>query len=273
MNQLQHKISRPFAYKSIGNVVKDIDASGRQVAFYANAFDKMDDQYDILRKGAFTKSINEWGPQSTSNRRIKHCLFHDETRLPGAITEMSQDSYGLLTVVKMSDTQLGNDTLQYYQDGVYSEHSIRIGYVAGKITEVKDANVEGGRYYDVKEVKLWHTATVPFGSNEYTPVVGFKSMQTAEEIDAALITLNLRMGSLTKAITSGKYSEDAFKQIAYDLKECQDAYNSLITAKPVCKSTLIENEPNESQKAATAVDYSFLKSFSINGTTRDQTTA
>ncbi len=270
---LQHKLSRPFAYKSLGNTVKDIDSAGRQVAFYANAFDKMDDQLDILRKGAFTKSINEWGPTSASNRRIKHCLFHDETKLPGVITELKQDSYGLLTVVKMSDTQLGNDTLQYYMDGVYSEHSIRIGYIPGKITEVKDAKVEGGMYYDVTEVKLWHTATVPFGSNEFTPVVGFKSMQTAEEIDAALIALNTRMGALTKAVQNGKYSDEACKQLAYDLKEVQDAYNSLITTKPVSKSTLIEAEPNETEKAAQQPDYSFLKSFKINGTQRDQTTA
>jgi HK97 family phage prohead protease len=258
---LQHKLSRPFAYKSVGNAVKDIDTSGRQVVFYANAFDKKDDQLDILRKGCFSKSINEWGPTSAGNRKIKHCLFHDETQLPGAIKELSQDAYGLLTVVKMSDTTLGNDTLQYYSDGVYNEHSIRIGYVKDKIKWVEDTSPEGG-YFDVTEVKLWHTATVSFGSNEYTPVVGIKSLQTEEEINEALLKLNERMSSLTKAITSGKYSDEAFKKIAYDLKEVQDAYNSLITAKPVAKSTLIDNEPNET-KTATQPDYSFLKSFKL----------
>lgn len=257
---LQHKISRPFAYKSIGNVVKDVDTVGRSVVFYSNSFDKKDDQLDVLRKGCFSKSINEWGPASTSNRKVKHCLFHDETLLPGAIKQLSQDAYGLLEVVKMSDTQLGNDTLQYYLDGVYTEHSIRIGYIPDKIKWVDDTSAEGG-YYDVTEVKLWHTATVPFGSNEYTPVIGVKSLQTEDEYNAALLKLNTRMGTLTKAIRSGNYSEDAFKQIAYDLAECQDAYNSLITTKPVDKSTLIEVEPNGNEGQP---DYSFLKHFSIH---------
>lgn len=259
MDRIQHKISKPFAYKSQGNTVKDVDTASRTVVFYSNSFDKMDDQLDIIRKGAFAKSINEWGPQSSGNRKVKHCLFHDETKLPGAIAELSEDNYGLRVAVKMSDTQLGNDTLQYYQDGVYSEHSIRIGYVKDRIKWVEDPSLESGGYFEVTAVKLWHTATVPFGSNEHTPVVGFKSITTDQERTDAIAQLNERFNTLTKALRNGKYSEEAFKDLAYHLTECQDAYNSLITTTQD-KSTLIEDAQNNN---ASKEVFTILSSFSI----------
>lgn len=261
---LQSKISRPFAYKSVGNSIQDI--AGRTVVFYSNAFDKMDDQNDIIRKGAYQKSIQSWGPNAASNRKIKHCLWHDETQMPGVITELAEDQYGLRVAVKMSDTQLGNDTLEYYKDGVYTEHSIRIGYVPGRIKEVKDASVEGGRYFDVTEVKLWHTSTVSFGSNEHTGVIGVKSIATEADRETAIVTINNRMNTLTKAIRNGKYSDEGFKTLSYELSECQDAYNALLQSAPGMKSTLTEQAPHTTPdpgKGTEAPDLTFLKSFSI----------
>lgn len=260
--QIQIKLNRPFAYKSIGNNIADIDTTGRTVVFYASAFDKIDDQLDIVRKGAFKKSIQEWGPDSSATRRIKHCLFHDERHLPGAIKELSEDNYGLKVAVKMSDTVLGNDTLQYYQDGIYTEHSLRAYYVDGKIRWVTDKSLPSEGFYDITEFKLYHTATVPFASNDNTHVVGFKSMDTPEDFETALLQVNKRMNNLLAALKNGRYSEDAFKDISYQLKECQDTYNSLIEAKPVDKATLLRDEP-DTNKEAEAPDYSFLKSFTI----------
>lgn len=264
--QLQHKISRPFAYKSLGNAIKDIDSTGRTVVFYANAFDKMDDQMDVLRKGAFAKSINEWGPRSVGTRKVKHCLFHDESQLPGVITDLSEDSFGLLVSVKMADTTLGRDTLEAYKDGIYTEHSIRMSYVDGRIKWVDDASLPSGGYFDVTGAKLWHTATVAFGSNEYTHVVGVKAITDEEERQKAITTINERMNALTKAIRNGKYSDEAFKQLAYDLAECQDAYNALLSGAQADKATLAgqtqRNQP-ATGKGTEAPDYSFIKNYSF----------
>lgn len=257
--EIQKKLHKPFGYKSIGNTVKDVDTASRTVVFYASAFDTMDDQQDILRKGCFAKSIKEWGPDASGNRKIKHCLFHDERLLPGAITELSEDNYGLLTAVRMSDTQLGNDTLQYYLDGVYNEHSLRIWYVDGKLKWVSNNNVPEEGYFEVKEVKLWHTATVAFASNEHTPVVGLKS---AEETQDTLLKTNRRMSSLLNALKNSRYSEDALKDIAYGIKECQDIYHSLIDAKPAHRSTLLPHEPDTATGAEASI-YSIVKSFNI----------
>lgn len=257
--ELQQKLHKPFGYKSIGNTVKDVDTASRTVVFYASAFDQADDQQDVLRKGCFAKSIKEWGPDAPGNRKIKHCLFHDERLLPGVITELTEDNYGLLTAVKMSDTQLGNDTLQYYQDGVYNEHSLRIWYVDGKLKWVNGNATADDGYFEVKEVKLWHTATVAFAANEYTPVVGFKSAESPED---ALLKVNKRMNSLLHALKNGRYSDEAFKDITYGIKECQDIYHSLAAAKPVPKTTMLQQEPDVNKEAEASI-YSIIKTFNI----------
>ena len=44
--------------------LKDLDIPNRQVAVYLAHFDNIDSDNDIIRKGAFTKSILERGPES-----------------------------------------------------------------------------------------------------------------------------------------------------------------------------------------------------------------
>jgi len=257
---LRNKTNRPFAYKSIGNTVHDIDTASKTVVFYSNAFDKIDDQDDIIRKGAFSRSIREWGPQSQSTRKIKHCLFHDESRLPGVITEISEDGYGLKTAVKMSDNTLGRDTLESYKDGVYTEHSIRMGYIEGRLKWVEDKALPNGGFFDVSEGKLWHTSTVAFGSNENTHVVGFKSIDTPEAVEKALVDLNARMNVVTKAIREGKYSDEGFKHLAYNLTELQDEFNALFEVSQVNKAAIAEKPQHTNTANA---DLSFLKTISF----------
>ena len=50
--------------------IKDIDTQKREVSIYLSKFDTMDSDMDVIKKGAFSKSIQERGPGSSSNRKI-----------------------------------------------------------------------------------------------------------------------------------------------------------------------------------------------------------
>jgi hypothetical protein len=57
--------------------IKDISSDKRQVAVYLAKFDNIDSDNDMIKKGAFTKSIQERGPDSPSNRKIAFLRWHD----------------------------------------------------------------------------------------------------------------------------------------------------------------------------------------------------
>ena len=60
-----------------GFEVKDVDTQTRRVKVMLSHFDNIDSDRDVIRKGAFAKSILERGPESTSNRKIQFLRHHD----------------------------------------------------------------------------------------------------------------------------------------------------------------------------------------------------
>ena len=60
--------------------IKDVDTGSRQVALYLSKFDNIDSDNDIIRKGAFKKSIKERGVSSRSNRKIAFLRHQDKMK-------------------------------------------------------------------------------------------------------------------------------------------------------------------------------------------------
>ena len=116
---------KSYLYKANNSLdfnIKDIDTTGRRVVIYGAAFGNKDRDRDVIVKGAFTKTIKEQGPAGIGE--IWHLLFHDTSKGVSRPSSMEQDNYGLLSVVPMPDTTMGNDTLKMYQAGLYKHHSI-----------------------------------------------------------------------------------------------------------------------------------------------------
>ena len=73
MNSLEEKLNgHHYGVKTIDLKVSDVSLKSRQVKGYFASFDTLDSDRDIIRKGAFTKSIQERGVNSTGNRKIAH---------------------------------------------------------------------------------------------------------------------------------------------------------------------------------------------------------
>ncbi len=64
-------------FKSIALEVKDIDTAGRRVKVGLSGFGNVDSDGDVINRGAFSKSIQERGPESSTNRKIKMLRYHD----------------------------------------------------------------------------------------------------------------------------------------------------------------------------------------------------
>jgi HK97 family phage prohead protease len=172
-NKLQQKkaASKPIMYKSFCKEIK-VDMESRKVSGYLAAFGNKDSDDDILIKGCFSKSLQERGVDSSSNRKIAYLYQHEMKKPLGKFTVLKEDDFGLYFEAVISKIPRGDEVLEQYKDGTLNQHSIGFKYVWDKVEW--DENIEA---FIVKEVNLYEGSVVTLGANENTPFLGMKSEQ------------------------------------------------------------------------------------------------
>lgn len=213
-----------YNFKSYGVKVLDCDENSRRVKVYLSAFGNIDSDRDRIIKGAFSKSINERGPASSSNRQIAFLRMHDWNKQIGKWIELTEDDYGLLGVGQLGKSTQGTDAMLDYQEGIIREHSIGFRYVVDKM-KMNDAD----DCFDIFEVELWEGSAVTFGANSETLV-----LEVAKGLDKApyLEKLNKEMDILLKSIRDGKGTDERQQAIEMGLRVIQSKYNQLVTFEP-----------------------------------------
>lgn len=245
---------------SIEATVKDVDVKTGIVTGYFAAFNNVDSHYDKIMPGAFRKTIAERGPSGSN--QIKHLLEHDLEKPLGAIITLREDANGLYfesqftTGVKRVD-----DTLRFYDAGVYKEHSI--GYRTIKYNFVENPDDPEDFYFELTEIKLWEGSTVLWAANDKTPFTGFKSaFKTREE---ALDSIDKKMEKVMSAIKVGGLSDETYSSLEIELAKIKSLYrqiDSLVTPAPLSPSTQAEalkKEEDDTKGIKTNQFYSNLK--------------
>lgn len=164
-----------YKVKDISDSVKDVHIKNRTVSGYFSVFGIVDSDGDVITKGAFSKSIQENGPNS-ERARIMHLYQHNPSQPIGKIIELAEDDHGLFFVSEISKSSLGRDVLQMYDEGILKEHSIGFNILQSDTSG--DAQM-------INEVKLWEGSTVTWGANMHA-LAGdkkslFKDMSSAKE--------------------------------------------------------------------------------------------
>ena len=183
--------------KTFATGFKDINENEGIAAGYASTFNVVDDGDDVVEPGAFSRTINSWGPEGAD--RIKALYQHDPAWLVGKPIELYEDENGLYHKTKFSlDNAMSNDVFVLVRDKVITEQSI--GYDVVK-REMKD----GVRH--LKELKLWEYSFVTFGMNQYTPITSVKSNKEAYH------KLRERMNTMEKLINGNKLDSKEVKHM------------------------------------------------------------
>lgn len=224
------------------------DSSERTVKGLLSAFDVMDSDRDIIRRGAFAKSLAEHGVNSSSNRKIQFLRNHDWEQQIGKFLELYETEQGLEFVAQLGRSTKGNDAFLDYQDGIIKEHSIGFNYIPNKMTMVNDTDgmAEGGGYWEIFEVKLWEGSAVTFGANEFTPVL---DVSKSADTDKIISDLAKESEAIAKALKTGKGTDERLHSLEMRLRVLSQKYQSLLENKPTLKETLEkEQKPTQSEK-------------------------
>lgn len=166
--------------KDFSSGVKDVDRKKGIISGYFADFGSLDSDGDVIRQGAFTKTINDNGPMS-KQPRIKHLLNHDIEKPLGLPLTLTEDTKGLYYESKIGSHNLGQDFLKMVDSGLISEHSI--GYRTIKSKPLREDYKEGEAMRELTELKLYEGSSLTaWGANPNTPITGVKNWKSTEEI-------------------------------------------------------------------------------------------
>ena len=177
-----------FIYKSapIGEQIIDFDEKNNIVKGYGSYFDNKDSDQDIIRRGAYQKTIQENGS------RVKYLYQHDMMQPLGKMDELYEDQKGLVFTASVPKTQLGTDVIELMKAGVITENSV------GIMPIVKDMM---GDYREIREVKLYEISAVTMAANDQAKILDVKGMSNIDHVYK-------RYDNICKLLRKGNISDD-----------------------------------------------------------------
>ena len=184
-------------FKQVSHEVKELDDAKGIVIAYANVYNNVDSDKDVIVQGAFTKTVQE------NFKRIRVLKDHDpKIGLGVPLSIDTTDPYGLLTTTQFNlkkevARDMYEDVKLFIGNGLNAELSI--GFQTIKSMAEKSANDEN--INKITEVKLWEYSFLSnWAANEMAVVQGVKNKKE----DA--IELLVKMYNLP-------YSDSRLKQI------------------------------------------------------------
>lgn len=146
---------------------------------YLSVFNVVDLGADVVRPGAFKKTIQERVSAGKVKLMVKHAMLGGDTaEVIGTITEAKEDDYGLWVHAELSSGLMAQETRRKVAEGHVSGMSM--GYRAiewaflDEYEGVKDVR-------ELKEVALYEGTITAFPMNEQASITAAASMSAAPE--------------------------------------------------------------------------------------------
>lgn len=213
---------------------------------YASVFDVIDSYGDVVRKGAFAKSIEALTAEGAQPLGVyyAHNMNGSPYGLVGVVKSLTEDDYGLRVEADLyvDSNPEAKFLHQAMQDGVINEMSF-----AYYVTESSWATHEGQEVYEIKSVDLLEVSVCPVGVNRQALIQEVKARLTPR---AKADTEDI--GELTPVIVEDEGTEELEESKA-DADEEATAVATLTAVRSLLADALAAIDALES-KAATDPD-------------------
>jgi HK97 family phage prohead protease len=216
---------KQYSVKDIMNGVEDVDKESRKVKAVWARMSNVDLDNDIISPAAFTKTINERGPQG---KNLIWSLVDHNTSMKYALgkpKELYVEGDALIAVTEVIETEMGEDMLKLYEAGLINQHSIGFSTIKSEMD-----NSTGIR--TITELMLYEGSAVLWAANPETPTISIYKGMDAEVVKE---TLNGRLEKLIKAFKHGTFTDETFSLLEIEIKQIQTAINE-ITTQPAAKA-------------------------------------
>lgn len=179
------------------------EAEGR-IEAYASVFNTVDSYGDVVRPGAFAKTLARWSEREKTIPLLYGHDFNNPFMNIGGVVEAVEDERGLKVVADLDlDNPSAVQVLNLIKKGRLSEMSFAFQYV-----DASPAQVDGEDVYEVREVDLYEVSVVPIGANRDTEILSAKSardlLTAVKQANLDADTESVVVGALTRAAEVGE---------------------------------------------------------------------
>jgi uncharacterized protein len=211
-----------FKSSPLGDLI-DADEKSGIVKGYGSVFGNIDSDGDVIRRGAYTKTIKENG------YRVKYLYQHDMNKPLGKMVNLYEDEKGLVFEASIPKTQLGKDVIELMKAGVITENSVGILPIQ---KEHKD------NYRELVECKLYEISAVTLASNDQCMITDVKG-----NIDKELFLK--RFDALTKVIRKSEISDELGYAIESEIYKLKSLVSNITLPDNSTKPIKKEDDSNE----------------------------
>jgi len=209
INEIDELFESKKGIKNIekAKVLDNIEGKGF-IAGYLSYFNNVDLDGDIIRPGAFTKTLKERTPK---------VLFNHNKNIPiGKIIEVFEDSKGLFAIIELNlEVQAAKDVYSHLKFGALDSFSIGFKLTRFELLENNDGSIS----FDILEVKLFEASVVAIPANEQAIVTEIK-----DKIDESFKS---KTEEINKVIKSTETIDDLIKVLTALVDEKKSIKNDI----------------------------------------------
>jgi hypothetical protein len=156
-------------------------------------------------------------------------LNHDPSQPLGKIVELKEDGYGLYYRSQVGTHRLGQDFIKMVESGLIGEHSI--GFRTLREQKAAEAN-------EIHEVMLFEGSSLTaWGANEYTPILGIKSLEECTKIQEQIKTFE-------KFIRNSDVTDETIELCLIKVRQLAQAIEKASSTQAV-ENTPVQQKNNE----------------------------
>lgn len=226
-------------YKNAPTSTKNFDSETGIFEAYISVFDVKDSYGDIVRKGAFAKTLADWD----AKRGVIPVLWSHRTDDPdmniGHVLEAKETTRGLWVKAQLDmESPKANTVYRLMKGGRVREFSFAYEVTEGS----KQVTPEGDDYYEIRQVNLFEVGPTPVGANPATELIDLKSY--AEEVAHRVKAGRALSQANTNLIHSAIESVEEIAETAETIKRY------LKNVLPVNDPEVADGQEEEAQEAA-----------------------
>ena len=195
-----------FKQSPMGEII-DADEKAGIVKGYASVFNNVDSDNDIIKSGAYKKTIAENG------KRVKYLYQHDMDKPIGKMVNLEEDEKGLVFEAEIAKTQLGMDVIELIKAGVITENSVGI-------LPIQKEMINGKR--EITEVKLYEVSAVTLAANDQAMILDVKGNVDPNKVIK-------RYDNIARLIRKGNISDDLGYALESEILKLKSIFTNLAT--------------------------------------------
>ena len=170
--------------KHIDLLIKEAPSDVPGIVAYASTFDRIPDAYgDVVRKGAFAKSIQAIKDSGNNLPLLYGHVMDDPANIIGTVTDLKEDDHGLLI---KADFDMENPMAQQVHRSVLSKAITKLSFAFTVHDQAPVTLEDGTKANELRELEIYEVSLVVVPANPRAQVIAAKDgdpeMKMSEEI-------------------------------------------------------------------------------------------